>query len=403
MILDTISPQETKKSSKFPNVLISFGIPLVILVLTAYLGFIIFQIYKKTSYSHPKPAEVINIKDHFSGNVYFNDELGKSTFTDLIVKNINSAQKRIELAMYSFNNTQIAEALGSASDRGIEVHLIFSDKNASKTQSIFQPKYKNIKISFVASKNESYMHNKFLLVDRGDANQKILFGSSNFTNTQENFDPSFIFESDRPELVNVFGGEFDYLSLKAQKKDMSNIVHKPFAARINYPEGFIEIWFTPQSADNNLKQRMLDLIKNSKNNIKVMIWYLTDKDIAASLISAAANKPVTIITDDYNWSSSGSVFPILTAQKQRQNLNQLEMINDSKRNQQVAEILKGKSINSFLHHHLLIIDDQTAVFGTNNWTSGGFSRNSESIMISNIPSLVSAFADSYSFNYKTNK
>jgi len=51
----------------------------------------------------------------------------------------------------------------------------------------------------------------------------------------------------------------------------------------------------------------------------------------------------------------------------------------------------------------MLLDNQIVIFGTNNWSAGGFYKNDESVMISSIPSLVSVFKNSFDYNYQKNK
>lgn len=90
-------------------------------------------------------------------------------------------------------------------------------------------------------------------------------------------------------------------------------------------------------------------------------------------------------------------------QKNRQKLNKLNLISDTKHGQEVVSVFRDSSFNSFLHHHTLILDEEITVFGGNNWTTGGFFRNDESIMISNIESISKSFIRSYKMNYQFNK
>ncbi len=57
-----------------------------------------------------------------------------------------------------------------------------------------------------------------------------------------------------------------------------------------------------------------------------------------------------------------------------------------------------EDFNSFLHHHLLLVDGTIAVFGTNNWSTNGFFNNNESIMISNIPYMFQSFKQAFDAN-----
>ena len=389
---------KNKNKNNWRQPLLFVGLPLFILGLIIYLSIFIYHLYQRPDNQTFEPAKIINVSEPFSANFYFNDKLGSNDFADLIVKNIDNAKKSISLAMYSMDSTEIKDALLRASSRGVNVNLIFSNKHQAGELSLFQGKGDNINISFVGINNDGYMHHKFLIIDRGEATQKLFFSSYNFTDIQGKFDPSFIMETSRPEIVSVFGDEFDRLSSNEKWLAKKAKNYNPFAALINYPEGYLEIWFTPEYGNNNIKERMLSLIKNASSNIKIMAWYITDKDIASALTIKSKEKPVTIVTDDYNWSTTGYVFPIIAA------LNNLELVKDTKRNAQVSAILKNNDdLNSFLHHHLLIVDDKIALFGTNNWSSSGFFNNDESVMVSNISSVVSAFKQSYLFNYNTNR
>ncbi len=396
--------QRTKKgtSRNWSARLIFFGLPLALLIGSLFLSLKFFPLYPEAKNIILEPDQIIEISEPFSGNLYFNDELGIDNFSGLIIDSLNAAKYRIELAMYSMDSTTIANALYRAADRGVLINLIFSDKHQAIINKLFKNTHKNITINFLSS-DLGYMHHKFLLIDRQTTTPKLFFSSYNFTNIQGKYDPSFILETSRPELVDIFGQEFGRLAAGQHGEAKKATANNPFAALVKYPEGFLEIWFSPGSAQRNVKHRMLNLIKDSKSNIKVMIWTLTDKEIAASLVAAAQKLLVNIITDDSNWSTDNSVFPILAAQKERQNLTNLEMITDSKNSEGINKLYAGNSLNSFLHHHLMIIDDQTVIFGTNNWSYNGFSKNDESIMISNIASLTSAFEQSYSTNYNKNK
>lgn len=393
---------DNKKNRKDAVCLILW--PFIILILTALSIFFVVNIARQSNQSKFFPEKVINISEVFSGQVYFNDELGSDDFVKLITANINRSQASIELAMYSLDNKAIRDALFLATMRGLKVDLIFSTKHKDNLQNFFKEAPEGISVKFVGDdEGDAYMHHKFLLLDRGLDSRKLFFGSYNFTDIQGKFDPSFILETSRPEIIEAFGVEFDSLTdldYQARKKAPG---YNPFAAKINYPEGYLEIWFTPESPVNSLKSRMINLINGAKSKIESMIWHLTDRDVAAALVSAAKNIPVKIIVDDFNLLSPQSMLPAMLAQKQRQNINKLAIINDSKRNAEILYLKGEGDLNSFLHHHLLLIDGEHALFGTNNWSFSGFLKNDESIMITNIPALVKSFSNSFDYNYQENR
>lgn len=392
-----------KKSLNIHNNLIALLIPGLLILSAIILLAIFFNLFFNQQKSQKlTPVEYIEVKESFSGQLYFNNTMGTSIFSDVIIPAIDNSQKTIELAVYSMDNIGIKNALYRAAERGVKIELVFSDKREAGHDQIFKDLPANIKRQDLSSSSGS-MHHKFLLIDRGNPEAKLFFGSYNFTLTQEKYDPCFLLETTRPEIINIFGKEFDLLTSEHHSLGKFKLSPNPFAALIRYPEGFLEIWFGPQSSGNGLKERMIGLIKNASDNIKVMIWYFNSDDIADELAISAREKSVKIITDDSNYDTPESVFSFLLAEKIKRHLNNLEIITDAKRNQEVENDFKEKDLNSFLHHHLLLVDDRVAVFGTNNWSNGGFYKNDESVMISNIDSLVKPFIDVWKFNYEKNK
>jgi len=283
----------------------------------------------------------------------------------------------------------------------VKVTLVFSDKRKSGHDRIFKNLPSNIKRLDVPS-NDGYMHHKFLIIDRGTSRAKLFFGSYNFTYLQERYDPCFLLETTRPEIIAIFGQEFDRLVAGLHGREKIISTGSPLMTRIQYLDGFLEIWFTPQNGDG-LKERMATLIKNSQKNIKILIWNFTSNSLAQELVAVARGKSVQIITDDVNFLLPQSTFNFILDQKKSQGLEKLEIITDTKRNQEAARISGDNTLNSFLHHHLLLIDSETAVFGTNNWSENGFYYSDESVMISNISSLVQPFTEAWQFNYEKNK
>ncbi|HNZ86084.1 MAG TPA: phospholipase D-like domain-containing protein [bacterium] len=396
------------KLEKSHKTFIFWAIPILLLITMGIFIYLFFTSFSKRRIVEFRPAKIIEITEPFSGSLHFNDEFGQNILSKIVIDSINSAQKTIEVAIYSMNDERIRDAIYKASDRGVNIKLVFSDVHRDINNRLFSEKRDNITRKDILSRNintqkSEYMHHKFIIIDRGEETQKLLFSSYNFTYIQDKYDPSFILETDRPEIIEIYGEEFDRIFSGLRGRDKLSKEYNPFAALIKYPEGFLEIWFTPQRINTGIKDRMLNLIENSKDNIKSMIWLMTDRDIAEDLLLASKKISVKILTDDYNFSVDGSVFNFMIKKKKQNHLDNLEILTDENRNKELKQIFNEQNLNSFLHHHLMIFDDKIALFGTNNWSSGGFFRNDESIMVSNIPSLVSDFNKSFEFNYNRNK
>lgn len=389
---------KNKKTKK----ILAIIFPLLLLLVAVFLVFSVVSYYQNPVVKEISPAKEIKINNSFSGEIFFNDQLGDKKLSSLVVSSINKAQQSIDLAMYSLDDLTIRNALIEAAHRGVVVNIVFSSKHEVSERNFFAGYEDKIKMLFVGNENNGYMHHKFMLIDKGLSSGQLFFGSYNFTEIQDKFDPSFLMITSREELVSLFSEEFARLSNNSWWLDKRQANYNAFAARIEYQDGFLELWFPPSNNIFSLKSRMISLINQARNNIEVMVWYLTDSDIASAFLTKAKNIPVSIITDDFNWSSAQSIFPAMKRQKDRQGVDNLSFVTDENRTKELLKIIPGSSLNSFLHHHTIIIDNEIVLFGTNNWSTGGFFRNDESVMISNISSIVEAFNQSYFNNLKAN-
>lgn len=103
-----------------------------------------------------------------------------------ILKNIDLSKSKIDVAIYSFTNKEIAKRLKNAAKRGVKVRVIFdkeSNLNNKRSQLRYLAKYKNIDIYLVKGKpfkrKDSFgkMHMKLMVID----NKTVILGSANYS------------------------------------------------------------------------------------------------------------------------------------------------------------------------------------------------------------------------------
>lgn len=387
--------------------LLGWLVPLILLAVAGFfLFFFVFNLRGRSvpASAVPEPAQRLSIAEPFQGRFYFNSEFGRSDFSAALIKAIDGAKARVEVAVYSLDHPAIRDALFRAARRGVPVTLLLSDKQKPGHDQVLRDPPAGLKRHDIATIAvggfNGTMHDKFMIIDRGQPGARLFFGSYNFTALQEKFDPSFILETERPEIVKIFGEELDRIVAGRQGEKKARAGINPFAARIDYPDGFLEIWFGPQPRSGGLRERLIGLIGDARSGLDMMIWNLTDETVARRIGDAAATVPVRLLTDDYNLLGPDSVFPSLLARKNMEDLKLLDIRTDIKRNAEVATAFKQKDLNSFLHHHLLVADGKTVLFGTGNWSANGFYSNDESAMVSNLPAVVAAWQGAFRQNYE---
>ncbi len=134
------------------------------------------------------------------------------------VELIDAAQESIDIAMYSFSDAQILDALGRARGRGVAVRFLFEPARAEAkapagTKSA-QVEAKGIDVRFI----NKIMHHKFMIVDgpRSSAfaalGATLMTGSGNWSSSAgTRYDENTVVLRGAPELALAFQKEFNYL------------------------------------------------------------------------------------------------------------------------------------------------------------------------------------------------
>jgi phosphatidylserine/phosphatidylglycerophosphate/cardiolipin synthase-like enzyme len=395
-----------KKYLKYKRYFIKF----IVIIFAIFLLFLLFSyLFKfiKLDGNVYMPKHEKRINEDFVAKLFFNDVMGYKDHSKIVFDTIESAEKSIKIAVYSIENLGIVEILERKKQEGINVEIIVPISKRGQHKHVFDStSLKLLELGKNYSDSESdLMHHKFVLIDDDTENRNLLFSSSNLTVLQEKYDRNFLLKTSDEEMIKIFKHEFDLLSKqKHGVKKLFNKEYNPFSALFKYNNGFVELWFSPGYLKNSVKYRMLDLIKGAEENIKIIGWQVNDQDIYKALIQKIKQGvSVQIILDDYYDWGNNSIFNDMFLFKQNTQSKNITLHTDS-----YINILFEKEIvykdpnlisdfNSFVHHHTLIIDNETLVAGTNNWGLNGFYFNDESVLITNVADLVSDYVQYFNF------
>ncbi|RDU65091.1 phospholipase D-like domain-containing protein [Helicobacter sp. MIT 14-3879] len=131
------------------------------------------------------------------------------------------------------------------------------------------------------------------------------------------------------------------------------------------------IYFMPYDAKNAINS-LIKEIKGAKNNVKISIYSFTNREISKAIRDSAKNGVKYQIIFDYksNINESTSQIGYLAKLKNIQTCT-----------------LQGKrsyndKYNGIMHNKLAIIDDETIIFGSANWSKAAFELNYELMVIS---------------------
>jgi cardiolipin hydrolase len=122
-----------------------------------------------------------------------------------LIRYLESAQKTMEICMYSITDDRISEVIVKAHKRGVRVRIITDDDQSVRLGSdIERMREEGIPVKMDLSPGY-HMHHKFTLID----GKLLMNGSANFSRSANNQNHENIMITDNREFVQQFNAHFE--------------------------------------------------------------------------------------------------------------------------------------------------------------------------------------------------
>lgn len=293
-----------------------------------------------------------------------------TTACKTLLSNIQNSNKSIDFAIYGIRNQdEIFNALVEAQNKGVKIRWV-TDKT-EKNENIYSDtlrlmeKLKNVNDDYTSSveiakenpklkfESSAIMHNKFFIFD----NERVFTGSTNISDTcLTGFNSNVAILINSKEVAQVFEQEFEQMYSGKFHNSKTSVLNNE---NIKIGKITVSVYFSPVNKISTTK--IIPIIDNAKNYVYVPAFYLTHQSIANALIQAKdRGVDVKIILDE------------TSAKAQYGTKNMLDENNVPVK----VEHWKGK-----MHQKSMIIDDDTLVIGSMNFTKQGENRNDENTLI----------------------
>ncbi|NBW54979.1 MAG: phospholipase D family protein [Betaproteobacteria bacterium] len=152
-------------------------------------------------------------------------------------------------------------------------------------------------------------------------------------------------------------------------QDIPDTIPKPAASE---PAKVMGLYFTPPS---DAAKAVIDAIDQSRNEILVQAYGFTHLPMAQALIRAhARGVKVQVMLDEKSQSTNRNVIDIL-------------------REAQVPLRMDGQ--HAIAHNKVMVLDTQTVITGSYNFTNAAQSRNAENLLILGSPELAQNYKDNW--------
>lgn len=282
---------------------------------------------------------------------------------DHLIQKINAAKNTIDLAVYDFNLDDVTQALIQAKQRGVIVRVVYDNGQTDAFPQMAE--LIDAGIPAVPDNRSVFMHNKFFVFD----GQCIWTGSFNISvnAAYRNNENALYFcspeaaDNYETEFAEMFAGEFGSSS-------PSNTPYPIFTV-----DGVsIENYFAPE---DSVMAKVIAEVDKAQMYIHFMAYSFTDDDLSNAMLQEK-NQGVSL----------GGIFETFGANTPYSECKTLLMAG--------ASISLDGNPKTF-HHKVIIIDGETVILGSFNFTTNANDSNDENLLIIHDSSLASAYEQEY--------
>ncbi len=290
--------------------------------------------------------------------VYFNQPDGnsdRSTYVGgidvALASAIDEAQVSVDIAVFEMNSRLITDALLNAHQRGVQVRVVTDDEHGIDDFDSTLVELDGAGIPIVDDDKTALMHNKFVVID----NASVWTGSMNFTQngTYRNDNNLIMLRAQR--VVQAYQAEFNEMFERGEfgpRSDPSN------AANFSHDGTPVRILF---ASEGNASEILVETVLRASSEIRFMTFVFSSDSIAEAMLQRASQGvQVRGIFENRNSTASWSHLPTLLCAG-------LDVRQDS---------------NPFtLHHKVILVDDDTVITGSFNFSGSASRNNDENVII----------------------
>lgn len=338
------------------------------------LGFIVYFGYLRTPIPTPTP-EVQGVSttspttDGAWYEVYFTSP--KIPFDDVItggieenlIDKINAAQTTIDLAVYEFDLENVTQALINAKNRGVTVRVVYDDEFSDPDPQMAE--LKSIGVPAVPDQRSAFMHNKFFVFD----NECVWTGSFNISvnAAYRNNENALYFCS--PEAAHNYVTEFE--EMFDGQFGISSPPDTPFPS-FTIQGITLENYFAPE---DEVIDQIVSEVLSAQVSIHFMAFSFTSDPLGDAMRDVIRNGV-----------SLAGIFETRGADSQYSEC--VPLLGSG------ADVTLDGNPRTF-HHKVIIIDTETVILGSFNFSNAANESNDENLLIIHDPALAQAYEQEF--------
>jgi phosphatidylserine/phosphatidylglycerophosphate/cardiolipin synthase-like enzyme len=277
-----------------------------------------------------------------------------------LADSIGRAVLTVDMAAYRLDSPAILVALLRAKDRGVRVRVVAEtdEMQSSDLRALVQSG-----AMVTSDRLDGLMHDKFVVVD----GVEVWTGSMNFTESGIYDDHNTLVRIKAAEVAELYTAEFEEMFVDQRFGADSPPGTPPGEVEIDGV--MVQVLFSP---DDGVAARLEALLRGAQHSIHFLAFSFTSDLLAEALRDQArAGVEVLGVMDaDQARSNTGTEF-------------------ESFQNAGLA--VRGDGAEGQMHHKFLVIDEQTVVTGSYNFSNSAERRNDENLIVLKDPRMAAVF------------
>ncbi|MBL4847132.1 MAG: hypothetical protein JKY65_16550 [Planctomycetes bacterium] len=317
--------------------------------------FVLKKEHQYLRYPRPEPTRYSSrsgkVKLRFTPTVEFDPD---GVEVD-VIRLIDAAKARIDLAVFEFKLPRVARALVAAKQRGVKIRVVHdSEEDDEEAIKILR----DAQIPLQGDERTALMHNKFMILDRGLSDGNIVWtGSTNLSSGGIYIADNHTLYLKSEELCDLYTIEFEEMFIDKQfgPRSPSN-TSKDWIRIDRYTR--VQVYFAPE---DGVRNRLIEAVKKAKSSIKIIAFAFTDPELFKAILDRMKEgvKVEGLFESRHAGWKDIKIGPLYAAG---------------------AKVRFDRNPDT-LHHKVIIIDDKTVCTGSFNFTVSADRSNDENMII----------------------
>jgi len=292
---------------------------------------------------------------------------------------IDQAETTVDLVAYDFDLRSVAEALIAAEQRGVRVRVVTESENVPDNRHVLID-LERAGIPVIEDNRENgLMHNKFVVIDGAS----VWTGSWNMTEngTYRNNNNAVLITSQA--LADNYTSEFEEMVARQFGPDSPTDTPYPRLTIAVEADGEtqrrveLENYFSPE---DDVDDRIIAAIGRARRRIRFMAFVFTSDAIADAMLERAEDGVV--------------VQGVMESRNVNGQYDEYQRLQSASHD----VLLDGNPY--IMHHKVIIIDDETVILGSYNFSRSAEISNDENVLIIHDPAVASLFVEEFGRIYQ---